>query len=227
MRVLVVTEIRLYRDGVADLLRALPDVAHVATAATTAGAVAAARRQECDLALLDVTMERALVTVAALRTARRDLRVVAMGVHEDGLEVVACAEAGVSGYVSRDAGFDEVAGALRSAARGEVACSGRVAAELIRHIGLQARATPTVSSVVPLTRREREVLRLVQSDMSNKEIARALDLQLSTVKNHVHNVLAKCGVTGRGEVAGALARIDAETLSRGRAQYLEGSATLT
>lgn len=214
----MVTEIRLYREGAADLLRALPDVSVVASAASAASAVSAARRHECDVALLDMSMSGPVEAIGSLVAARPSLRVVALGVLEQGPDVVACAEAGVYGYVSRDAGFEDVAAALRSAARGEVACSGRVAAELIQHISRQARSRPLSSTAVTLTRRERDVLRLIQSDMSNKEIARALDLQLSTVKNHVHNVLAKCGATARGEIAGVLPGHGA--------RYLEGSAPL-
>lgn len=217
MRVLVVTEIRLYRDGVADLLRALPDVACAATAATPAAAVTAARRHECDVALLDMTMGGTTGTVAALLAARPGIHVVALGLREDSPDVVACAEAGVSGYVSRDAAFEDLATALRSVVRGEVSCSGKVAAELIGYISRQARSRPGVAAAVPFTQREREVLRMLQTEMSNKEIARALDLQLSTVKNHVHNVLAKLGASGRSEIPGALAR--AET------RYLQISGT--
>ena len=201
MRVLVVTEIRLYRDGVADALRRLGDVELVVTAATGHEAVVAARRSEVDVVLVDVSMTGCTETVQALTTARPTVKVVALGVLDDGPEVVAVAEAGIAGYVSREATVEEVGEALRSVMRGEAACSGRVAAGLLRHIALQARARPVTDAAVQLTPRERDVARLLESGMANKEIARALDLRLSTVKNHVHNVLAKYGAHGRGEVA--------------------------
>jgi two-component system, NarL family, nitrate/nitrite response regulator NarL len=201
VRVLVVAEIRLYRDGVADALRRVPDVAVPATAGSGAAAVMAARRTECDLALLDMTLHDSTTVVAALLAARRGLKVVALGVAEDGPDVVACAEAGVAGYVPRDATLEELVAALRAALRGEVSCSGRVAARLINHIALQATARRVVLGPVPLTTREREVLDLLETGMSNKQIAGALDIQLSTVKNHVHNVLGKYGVATRRQVA--------------------------
>lgn len=210
MRVLVVAAIRLYRDGVADALRALPDVDYATTAASGASAVAAARRVDCNIVLLDMAIEGSTQTAAALITARPDIRVVALGVQEDGPDVVACAEAGVSGYISRDASFDDLAAALRAADRGEAPCSGKIAAGLIRHIALTARSHRNAVGTAVLTRREREVLRLLETDLSNKEIARALDLQLSTVKNHVHNVLTKLGAAGRRDIAGVLARLDAD-----------------
>lgn len=200
MRVLVATEIRLYRDGVAEALRRLDDVEFVVAAATGAAAVLAVKRNECDVVLLDMALNGSTDTVVALMTARPDLKVVALGVPEDGPEVVACAEAGIAGYISRDASLAEVGDALRAAVRGEAPLSGRVAAGLLRHIALGASIGRTDTAAAQLTPREREVCRLLRSGMTNRQIARTLDLQLSTVKNHVHNVLAKSGVTRRAQI---------------------------
>lgn len=200
MKVLVVTEIRLYRDGVAEALRRLEEVEEAVTAATGASAVVSARRSECDVALVDMALPDSAEAVRALLTARPSMKVIALGVPEDGPEVVAVAEAGVHGYVSRDATLEELLEALQGALSGEAFCSGRVAAGLLRHIAEQARSRGYGDVPVQLTPRERDVLRLLQAGMTNKEIGRALDLRLSTVKNHVHNVLTKHGVTGRGQV---------------------------
>jgi two-component system nitrate/nitrite response regulator NarL len=202
VKVLVVTEIRLYRDGVADALRRLDGVEDAVTAATGPSAVMSARRSECDVALVDMALPESSQTVQALLTARPSLKVVALGVPEDGPEVVAVAEAGVQGYVSRDDTLEELVAALKGALEGEAACSGRVAAGLLRHIASQARSRRYGEVPIQLTPREREVLRLLQTGMTNKEMARALDLRLSTVKNHVHNVLAKYGASGRAQVVG-------------------------
>ncbi|MFZ0835734.1 MAG: response regulator transcription factor [Mycobacterium sp.] len=205
MKVLVVTEIRLYRDGVAEALRRRDDVELVVTAATGPAAILTARRAECDVVLLDMAVADSTQIVASLLTARPALKVVALGVPEDGPEVVACAEAGICGYVSRDASLLELAEALRIAIRGEAPVSGKVAAGLLKHIAFHARMQQHTRGIArQLTPREREVLQLVQSGMTNPQIARALDLQLSTVKNHVHNVLTKFGVARRAEVHSAL-----------------------
>lgn len=200
VRVLVATEIRLYRDGVAEALRRLDDVELVVTAATGGAAVLAGKRAECDVALLDMALDDSTDTVVSLLTARPDLKVVALGVPEDGPEVVTCAEAGIAGYISRDASLAEVGDALRAAVRGEAPLSGRVAAGLLRHIALGASIGRMDTAAQQLTPREREVNQLLRTGMTNRQIARALDLQLSTVKNHVHNVLAKSGVTGRTQI---------------------------
>ncbi len=200
---LVVTEIRLYREGVASALRRLPDVELAAEAESAAAAVVAARRDELDVVLLDMTLADTARIVRALLVARPNARVVALGVPEDGPEVVACAEAGISGYVSRDASLDEVAEALRCTLRGEAPCSARVAAGLLKHIAQHARLQGTGPSAAHLTPREADVLRLVETGLTNKQIARSLDLQLSTVKNHVHHILAKYGASRRSELARA------------------------
>lgn len=199
MKVLVVTEIRLYRDGVAEALRRQRDVELVATAATGSAAVLAVRRSECEVVLLDMAMADSTHVVRSLLTTRPELKVVALGVPEDGPEVVECAEAGICGYVSRDSSLAEVTDALGTAMRGEAPLSARVAAGLLKHIVVQARSRR--DGVPPdLTAREHEVLCLLKSGMTNRQIARALDLQLSTVKNHVHHVLHKYGASSRTEV---------------------------
>jgi len=206
VKVLVVTEIRLYRDGVAHALRQLGDVRQTSTAATGADAVVTARQDDCDVVLLDMSMPDSLATVKALVTARPGLKVVALGVLEDGPQVIACAAAGISGYISREATLEELGEALRRVLKGEAAVSGRVAAGLMRYIACHGPASYTVGVPHQLTPRECDVLNLLEAGMTNKEIARALDLQLSTVKNHVHNLLAKSGVSGRGEIVNALRR---------------------
>lgn len=200
MKVCVVTEIRLYRDGVADALGRLPYVDEAGTAATGAEAVVAAR-EGADVVLIDMTLARSGETVEAVLAARPRTKVVALGVPDSGAEVVACAEAGIAGYVSREATLDELGEALRAAERGEATCSGRIAAELLSHIAHQARARRAVVVPPQLTPRELEVLALLEAGLSNKQIARSLDLQLSTVKNHVHQVLAKHGVAARHDIA--------------------------
>ena len=205
MRVLVVADILLFRQGVAEALRALPDVENAVTSSTGPSAVVMARRFECHAAVVDMTKDGYQQTVVGLLAARPGIKVIALGVPEDGAHVVASAEAGVTGYVSKDANIDDLADALRAALRGEAACPGKIAAGLIDYIAVQARSRRAGDLSAKLTRREREILRLLETELSNKEIARALDLQLSTVKNHVHNVLVKVGAADRHNISVVLA----------------------
>ncbi|WP_156046698.1 response regulator transcription factor [Rhodococcus wratislaviensis] len=199
------TSIRLYRDGVAEALRRFADVENATTAATGAEAVVAIGRSDCDVVLVDMSLSGSADAVRALVVARPTVKVVALGVLEDDPGLAAYAELGVCGYVSRDASIDELGESLRSALRGEAPCSGKIAAGLLRHIAVQARAHLNSQVPLQLTCRERDVLKLLENGMTNKEIARALDISLSTVKNHVHSVLVKMGAAHRHELSGGLA----------------------
>ncbi|HEX7241600.1 MAG TPA: response regulator transcription factor, partial [Longimicrobiaceae bacterium] len=119
--------------------------------------------------------------------------------------VLACAEAGVSGYVSRGASLDDLVGALRSVARGELVCSPHIAGSLFRRVAALSERREASPAAV-LTPREREILGLIDQGLSNKEISRRLRIELSTVKNHVHNLLEKLQVSRRGAAAACLRR---------------------
>lgn len=204
MRVLVVAEIRLYRDGLAEALRRLPEVEGAVTADNGHSAVLAARTYGCDVVLLDMSVLDSAATARSLLTSMPSIKILALAVPDHESHVVACAEAGIAGYVARDASMQELVQALRSVLRGEAVCSARVTAGLLRHIAMQANARR--ASLVPpqLTRREQDVLTLIGGGLSNKEIARSLSIDISTVKNHVHNLLSKLGVACRAEAVLAL-----------------------
>lgn len=127
MKVLIVAEIPLYRDGIAEALRRLHDVELVATAATGVSAVPTARRTECDVVLVDMAVGDSTQIVASLLAARPGLKVVALGAPDDGPEV-ACAEAGICGYLSREATLIDVADVLRSTMRADAPVPDKMAA---------------------------------------------------------------------------------------------------
>ncbi len=199
-RVLVVAEIRLFREGLAEMLRAEPEIDVVATAAGADEAVRALRQLAPDVALVDMAIPDNKWLVRALVEAVPGACIVALAVPEIEREVLACAEVGVAGYVTRDGSIEDVVAAVESAARGEVLCSPRMAARLFQRVAtLALERSPNIES--RLTTRELEILDLIDQGLSNKEIARRLTIQLSTVKNHVHNILEKLNVSRRSEAA--------------------------
>jgi DNA-binding NarL/FixJ family response regulator len=134
-------------------------------------------------------------------------QVVVLAVSGGDSEILACAEAGVSGYLLRDQSHAELVAVIASAARGLTSCPPPVAAALVRRIGTMAderRVRPGEQG--RLTPREREVLDLIEQGKSNKEIARLLFIEVRTVKNHVHNLLEKLKVHRRGEAAAMVRR---------------------
>lgn len=200
-RVLIVAEVRLYREGLAQMLRAERGIEVAATAAGADEAVRALRRLEPDVVLLDLAMPDNTWLVRAIVAAVPGTRIVALAVPEAENEVLACAEAGVAGYVTSDASIEDVVAAVESAARGEVLASPRMVATLFERIATLALESSPESIESRLTARELEILDLIDQGLSNKEIARRLTIELSTVKNHVHNILDKLKVSRRSEAA--------------------------
>jgi DNA-binding NarL/FixJ family response regulator len=196
VRVLVVSSLRIYREGVAEGLTVTGR--YEATAVTPEGAVDGLRS---DVVVYDVGAAESLESVRALVDRWPGVPIVVLGV-EQGEEVVPWAEAGASGFVGRDASMAALCRVVEAAAQGELLCTPGVAAALCRR--LASLAQPGNSGLAELTLREREVARLMEQGLTNKEIAARLCIQTATVKNHVHSILAKLGASRRGEAAARL-----------------------
>jgi DNA-binding NarL/FixJ family response regulator len=219
VRVVIAADIRLYREGLALALGGRGGFAVAGFASRAADAVAAVRDLRPDVALIDLAMPESLGVIRALAEAAPGVKVVALAVPEVDLSVLACAEAGVAGYVPRDGSLEDLVQAIESAARDELHCSPRIAASLFRHVAaLSADRARAADERAPLTTREVEIVRLIDRGLANKEIARTLCIEVATVKNHVHNILEKLQVSRRGEAA-ARVRLEGERshpLSPGR-----------
>jgi len=205
VRVLVVADVRMYREGLALALRADPGVEVVAALAQAPSDLLALSP---DVVLFDVSRSHALETVRSLLGDPSAVKVVVVAISEQEGDVLAYAEAGVSGYVTCEQSVDDVVRVVKAVAHGEMICTPRMAATLVRHVatlaaGLRVQAAP---AKLPLTRRELEILGLIDRGMSNKQIARAVQIEVATVKNHVHNILEKLRVQRRGEAAAHLRR---------------------
>jgi DNA-binding NarL/FixJ family response regulator len=131
-------------------------------------------------------------------------RVVAVGVTADERDVLECAEAGACGYFFADQPIAQLHDVALAAMSDEVLCPPRVVATLLRRVHLLADVDDVIGRLNSLTRREFEILDLIDSGRSNKEISGALAIDLCTVKNHVHHILAKLRVSRRGEAAALL-----------------------
>jgi DNA-binding NarL/FixJ family response regulator len=133
---------------------------------------------------------------------------VAFGVAETDAEIVALAAAGIAGYVRDDAAAEDVVAVLKSTMRDELLCSPRAAATLCHHVAVLSRdghgGPPAKSPAPALSKRELQIGDLIDRGLSNKQIARQLGIQVTTVKNHVHNIFDKLKVHRRGEAAACL-----------------------
>jgi len=208
IRVVVISGVRIYLQGLAHLLRAEEGFEVTGTASGVESAVPLLRQARVDVVLLDMTGdmagERGLDALHRL-AGSTPVPLVVLGIPDRAAEVVACAEAGIAGYVTNENSFADLTGTLRSATRGEFAWQAQVAAGLVVRLAAFARER-RASPVPQLTGRELEIVALIDAGLSNKEIAARLHIQLTTVKNHVHNVLEKLGVGRRSDAAAAVRR---------------------
>ena len=207
IRVLVCSDVRLYRDGLALVLAREPRLEVAGTAADADEAVAVAADVQPDVVLLDMSVPDSVGAIGAFGEAAPETKVLALAVPEREAELVAYADAGVDGYVTRDDSLDDLVAAIESVARGEMLCSPRVAAVLLRRVAVLAgRVSQQQQQTAQLTRRELQIVPLLEEGLSNKEIAVQLHIELPTVKNHVHNILRKLDAHGRADAV-TLARL--------------------
>jgi two-component system, NarL family, nitrate/nitrite response regulator NarL len=210
--VLILAEVGVYRDALARSLGRHRRCEVVGVAADLEEALAGVGQAGPAILLVDTRMPAGTSAVEALVVAAPDVRVVALAVAEDEREVIAFAEAGASGYVPLDGSIEDLVAVIESVSRGETLCSPLVAATLFRRVAVLARESWREPVEARLTARELDVLRLIEEGRSNKEIARALSIELSTVKNHVHNILEKLNVDSRTEAAARARRHDLRSL---------------
>lgn len=200
-RVLIVSDIRLYREGLVRFLSRDGRLEAVGAAGDWPQAERAIADARPEVALVDLGMPDAAAAIRRLLTRFPDTKVVALGLSGDEDEVVDWAEAGIAGYVCRDGTLDDLIGAVGAAVRDELSCSGRLAAALLQRVGSLASRLSTPAGAGQLTAREREVLRCLDRGLTNKQISSRLFIEVTTVKNHVHNILEKLGAQTRGEAA--------------------------
>ena len=208
-RVLVVSDVRLHREGLALGLADSDASLEVVGAADGVQEALARIAELCpDVVLLDAAAAGGLALPRRAREAAPAVRVVVFALADREAAVAAWAEAGISGCAGRDASLAELAAAARRAAAGEFACSAREAALLLRRLAELAaeRPSPSELALQALTPREREIVGYLEQGLCNKLIARRLGIGHATVKNHVHHILEKLKLRGRGEVAARLRR---------------------
>jgi DNA-binding NarL/FixJ family response regulator len=210
-RVIIVVSVRLYREGLAQLLGAQEGFNVVGTAPDGLAAAARLTNVEPDVALIEMAAPNVDRFVEALATRPSRVPLVALGISDSDSDVLACAERGAAGFVTSDASLEELTGTIRRAARGELVCSPRTAGTLLRRLGALAAERRPEALGIRLTRREREVATLMREDLSNKEIATRLRIEVATVKNHVHNVLDKLHVHRRSDAARLLSQLARST----------------
>ena len=182
-------------------MAALSDEDGIEVAGSAHGDVAcmAVGWSDADVILIDGESLAGPGTIRALAAAAPDAKIVVTGVREDESEVVDLVEAGIAGYATVEQPLVELAAVVAAAADGVLQCSPRVSAALAERVATLA-AVRQQSNSHALTPREREIAALITDGLSNKQIARRLSIEPATVKNHVHNILSKLGVSRRDQI---------------------------
>ena len=199
IRILLVDDHPVVREGLRGMLSGEEDLEVVAEAGGAAEAVAAVRAHEPDVVLMDLRMPGGDGVEATSRVLvqRPQVRVVVLTTYETDADILRAVEAGAAGYLLKDASRAELAQAIRAAARGETVLAPSVAAKLVSRM----------RSPVELSRREIEVLRLVARGRTNAEIGRELLISEATVKTHLLRAFGILDVSDRtAAVTAAFAR---------------------
>jgi len=205
VRVLLVDDHALFREGLASILSSHPDIEVVGEAEDGLEALVKAQELRPDLILMDVTMPGCdgLEATQLIKQALPDVKIVMLTVHDEDDKLFAAIRSGAVGYLLKSTASKVLMPMLQGVMRGEAAISGATAARILEEFGQLARRRPPLAQedTTVLTAREKEVLRLVAAGAMDKEIAAELSISLSTTKTHMRNILAKLHATSRHQAA--------------------------
>ena len=204
MRVVVVDDHDLAREGLKDMLFDEPDIEVVGEAANGRESLLVCSRLRPDMLLMDVRMPEmdGLAATREIKDKHPEISVLMVTMHENPDYLLEALKAGAAGYVLKDAAQEEVLEAVRGVREGESPLDSELAARLLRRLAAEGEANgpPRVfreSPVDKLTPREFEVLRLMKLGYTNRQIAAELVISLGTAKNHVEHIIAKLGASDR------------------------------
>jgi DNA-binding NarL/FixJ family response regulator len=204
IHILIIEDNRLLREGLTAMLKEQRDL-KVAASPGNSDAVMKARKLKPSVILLDLGLrsQNSLRLLGLLKKNVPDARVIGMDLVPVQEELVQYVEAGVCGFVLKDATFDDFLKTIRSVAKGTNVLppplTSSLFSQIVDHATRKKKGNPFAS--VRMTSREREVVALIAEGLSNKDIAQRLHLATDTVKSHVHNILEKLALHTRLEIA--------------------------
>lgn len=205
IRVLIIHRNCLFREGLAFVLAQQPTIAVVGSVAEASAVLGELEKLRPDVIILDLYLpgREGVEEAQRIRAVFPDAKIVIIGLDNAQSDVLACIEAGGAGCLPQEASVEDLLNNIQAVAAGEALCSPKVAGLLfsrIREAGRE-RDLRQVSGLPEITRREHEIVRLIAEGLSNKEIAVRLQIEVQTVKNHVHNILDKLHLDDRRAAA--------------------------
>ena len=200
----IISEVRFFRESLAEVLARDGRLAILSLFDNLPSALPYLANNQPDVILLDEALPDGLLAIGQIRSIAPELSVVVIALTETAEKVIAWAEAGATGYISKNAALADIVPLLVGIVQGAQPCSGNVAAGLLRRIssgGAFNSGHQNRSSLPALTAREAQIAQMIAAGMSNKDIARRLGIGLATTKTHVHHLLAKLKVQRRSQAA--------------------------
>jgi two-component system nitrate/nitrite response regulator NarL len=206
--IVVVSQVCLFRECISHCLADSDGIQVLDTCDRLDQALRSVERLSPDMVLLDARFSGGAAIGAELGKVGGETQIVAMALEESEENILAWAEAGIAGYIADTASMRDFPQLLRQIRLGRQACASHVVGDLLRRIGRmgresEARVTPAEAALTP---RERAIQRYIGAGLSNKDIARELDISVGTTKSHVHNILAKLNLSSRAQVAARMGR---------------------
>lgn len=202
IKVLLVDDHKIVRQGVRAYLQTLADIQVIAESDSGSAAITAVEQNQPDVVLMDLEMPGDMDGIAATRQIRKlrpETQVIVVTSHHQDEYIFPAVRAGAISYLLKDIEPDELAAAIRKAAQGEAVLDSRVASRIVQE--LQGLRKDEVNPFTELSEREFEVLRLIAAGKSNAEIAETLFIGESTVKTHISNILKKLHLDDRTQAA--------------------------
>jgi two-component system, NarL family, response regulator NreC len=203
IRVLITDDHMLFRQGVRNLLSGESDIEVIGEAANAAESVAVAQQTRPDVVLMDIGMPgmSSFEATRQIRKNRLETRVLFLSMYDDEDYLSECVEIGAGGYVLKDSPADQLVTAIREVHRGGSYLSPRLLTRLVDDLRLQGRGMlPRQPRFNTLTKREREILKMLAEGRSVKEIASAFDLSVKTVEAHKFNLMRKLDIHNKAQL---------------------------
>jgi len=215
IRILLADDHRIIRDGICSLLNAEPDMEVVGEADNGRKTIKLVRELIPDVVLMDVSMPglNGIDATGQITTEFPNVKIIALSMHQDEQFVAGMLMAGASGYLLKDCSVDDLAGAIRSVAKGGVYLSPGIATHVVRRY-IDKVTNGALLHRPPLTAREKEVLQLVAEGKTSKEIGFALFISPKTVETHRHRIMQKLGVKNVAELTRYAVRTGATSLEK-------------
>jgi two-component system, NarL family, response regulator NreC len=202
IRVLLTDDHTLFRQGIRTLLSTEPDIEAVGEASNAFEAVTAAHELRPDVVLMDIGMAgmSSFEATRQIRKDRPDTKVVFLSMYDDEEYLAECVEIGGSGYVLKDSPSDQLVSAIREVNRGGSYLSPRLLTRLVDGFRVQGNNAVRQPRFGTLTKREREILKMLAEGKSVKEIATGFDLSVKTVEAHKFNLMRKLDIHNKAQL---------------------------